>query len=346
MSKNARKKKSGKKGKKKPFPILAIVLPSLAVCMSLAIYFAIRLGVVYLAVSPLPPWDQGKIPELLNSLKTDAPFNKGLEMVEADQGADARLGLISAPKAARDLVAADPYVLIYDQRHAQTLPATIDELLDPQDRNSILHLAVAGNEDQDLAAFFLYLADELFPASEANLVEDYLRTEPDEDMLLPGPIEDLAIKINQLRQQGLLAPNWHNWDRIALNQALTNGSVRFAIAPRSFLKEMSAAERFFLRFERLPSGTARLQYAVIGQALEVLEGGAINSSQAAQLQALLRSNNFQHGLEESSFWTTVNSTPPYIDIEHRDAQRIVQSASSFIPVQSTYISAQIRTRIR
>ena len=350
MSQRRHKKKSQSgKTQRGRVQVIRILAPVLLLLGAIVLFLVLRLNVVYIEIQDNSSWD----PEPFASILSEKGiFQRRLVLSGPGGGPNPDLRLLASHKDGQvdEFFAADPYILIYDHRLTSKLPSTFEELLTVDaEEYSPLHFAIAGDESQDLVAFLLYLGYELLPETQAATVRDYLlgnSSRQVEEGRLPDAAGILVERIDEIRSRGLIAKNWTNWDRAALKQVLLSGRARYAFAPRSFLKSLSPPERFYLRFQRLPSATGRLQYRVIGTALSLESAAGLNAGQGAAFGRLLRSPAIQKRIEEVSQWTSVNAEAPFIDVEHRDAQRVLRLARSIVVVFDRPIPIELSARLR
>ncbi len=250
---------------------------------------------------------------------------------------------------ASSLVAADPFVLVTDQRFGPApMERTEATLLDLEEwltslGTSTRHpLVVAGDTPLDFAAFILYLAGELSDDETLDRVERALdeyagssSAEPpsqDEVESLIGDLETVVTLLEDWTARGILAFNWTNWDHIAVRQAFREGTAAVGFQQRSRISSWSRQERFHLRVQLPPVGPDRRTYRMTGVGVAVLAGDGPSAEGADGIRSVFLQSEVQHAIETETTFTPVRLGSDPVNREHRDMVRSIEGAADYVMV--------------
>ncbi len=248
------------------------------------------------------------------------------------------------------VVAADPYLFTLDQR-AGVSPLEggggnlrdFEGWLGTLNRDKWLPLAVAGEEKLDFAAFVLYFARELLPSESFAILLNQLGmgTGPrpaagwtnDDAERVEAMVQRLEPVINTLngwKEQGLLAINWTNWDRIAVENAQINGRAAATFQRRSEVRSLDWEGSFHLRLRLPPVGPERRVYGLLGRAVSVTGGEGPRADAAGEAREVLLNQATQNAIEAESSWSPVRLEGAATNSEHRDVVRWIRGAEPFL----------------
>lgn len=256
------------------------------------------------------------------SIKIIPPYTDDTDLV---------LELIDRTVPPKDVFAYDPYLLYYDTRQVTEdfweegvdLPSLMNILVTSVE-NSDIPLLIAGQLDDDLSAFVLYLAHALLDEEAYEALSVELSQDRDD---LPEGLLEITKYIQSLVEKGVIPANWTNWDRLALIHALEEGSGSVYFLPRSVRKTMTHQQAFFLSSARPPEGPGRLRYTLVGSGVSVELGPGPNAEERVALRELLQGDEFQRSIEENTPASPIRAVQPYINKDHRDTADWIRNAS-------------------
>lgn len=251
------------------------------------------------------------------------------------------------------IIAVDPYLIVTDQRAgspplegpASTLPE-MAAWLGGLDTERWTPFVVAGDNEQDFAAFTLYLAGELLSRDAYNTVHAAL-TEPDSETPVERLVTAMQPVIDYLRQwkaQGIVAFNWTDWDRIAVREAQREvqreaqgeaqrqAGAAATFQPRSVHKGSAWEEAFHLDPQLPPVGPQRRSFRMVGPAIAVAPGRGPRADLTPAAIDALRGGGAQHAVETESSWTPVAREQAPVNRVHRDLVRWFASAEAYVVV--------------
>jgi hypothetical protein len=259
------------------------------------------------------------------------------------------------------LVAVDPYLLTLDRR-AGTSPlqepgnnlSDLTAWLGSLDTGARTPFVIAGEREQDFAAFILYLSGELLGQDARESLLGELRNAslaargeraPTEAMAgdveaIEALLEELTPVLDHLaawKEAEILAFNWTNWDRIALEQSIRDAQAAVAFHRRSELESLSWEEKFHLRVRLPPVGPSRRLYSMVGYGISVTSGEGPRADAAEAVTALLRNPGTQEAIESETAWSPVALEGTPINREHRDVVRWVAGAQEYLLLEPAVV---------
>ncbi|MBI9101742.1 MAG: hypothetical protein JEY99_04965 [Spirochaetales bacterium] len=308
-----------------------------------------RLKEIYIDLSDLDPVDslffteldlflENNSIDLINEAESNLYILNGTE-ISTLENSDLSIKRANLNSDRSNFIAFNSYVLIADTRWGQSPTknrgASISQLndwlvnLNPSISPSVI---VAGDEEEDFAAFILYLAGELLEDSSFHQLIDYLHegnsnNENDSNWLVQ--LEPVLNQINNWRNKGILAANWTNWDFIALENTMETGKAPLTFELRSRYKAMDWNSRFHLESHPLPMGAGQNQSILSGQAIVLEEGFGVRADIHSSFTKKLQNSAFQETIEEGTNWSPVSIPAKLLNREHRDIVRLYESATFF-----------------
>lgn len=285
----------------------------------------------------------------------DEDAESGIELFGPEDGLegeerDVLIAPAPAGTAPATVVAADPYLFTVDQR-AGVSPLEggggnlrdFEEWLGTLNRDRWLPLAVAGEEPLDFSAFVLYFARELLPSESFAILLNQLgmgtgprpaagwtNDDPERVEAMVQRLEPVINTLNGWKEQGLLAINWTNWDRIALENAQITGRAAATFQRRSEMRSLDWEGRFHMRLRLPPVGPERRVYGLLGRAVSVTGGEGPRADAAGEAREVLLNQATQNAIEAESSWSPVRLEGVPTNSEHRDVVRWIRGAEPFL----------------